>query len=672
MRRCLFGLIALVVAALPAHADLVINSYALTSGATRLLGGEVEGFAIDATQEGGYVTVRDTGTPANDLSNVGLNSLASPLVQASASPKSVRWNDGTLRWAPHNYALQSQTLSTSPWSIVGGNITSVTADATVAPDGTTTAELFTENNTAAATHHTYDLAVAGTAANRVYTVSAYFKAGTRDKTVFKFGLTNHWVAAVFDLSNCTVGETAVGATSGTIIDAGTVDVGGGWCRGWITGYVGSAPFDFTIGGAGAASGNSFTTIGDPTYDGASLTWSVWGAQISEGNVLLDYVPTTSTALGGIPQGYDGTRFGILVEPAATNLQIQSQTFDNAAWGKSRVTVSADAVTAPDGTTSAETLTEDSTATNTHQIWDQVTLAGGTVATWSVYAKAGTRSYFALAYGGQTGHWVGQIYDLSGNGALGESTTGGTSGTLVDSTITAIGNGWYRLTLTASITNANPWIGLSAAPALTGNTFNAAGNITWSGNGTGTVHIWGMQAETGTVATSYIPTVASTVTRAVDDITVNTATIPFQQNPGTMYADFSLRIVTGSGSDFVASFSDGTDTNDLIYMIVDTANPYAGMTTSAANQAEWDLGTAVADTRHQLAFAWNTDDVDGSFDGAAASSDAAATMSAVLDELQLGNEPVLSAPINGFIHRFVYVPRQVETGAGNLETWRYNF
>jgi hypothetical protein len=670
MRRFLFGLIALVVAALPAQADLVINSYALTSGATRLLGGEVEGFAIDATVEGGSVTVRDTGTPANDLSNVGLNSFTSPLVQASASPKSVRWNDGTLRWAPHNYALQSQTLSAAPWSIVGASITSVTADATVAPDGTTTAELFTENNTAATAHHTYDLAVAGTQANRVYTVSTYFKAGTRDKTVFKFGLTDHWVAAVFDLSNCTVGETATGATSGTIIDVGAVDAGGGWCRGWITGYVGSAPFDFTIGGAGAASGNSFTTIGDPTYDGASLTWSVWGAQISEGNVLLDYVPTTSTALGGIPQGYDGTRFGILVEPAATNLQIQSQTFDNAAYGKSRVSVTADAVAAPDGTTSAETLTEDSTATNTHQIWDQVTLAGGTVATWSVYAKAGTRSYFALAYGGQTGHWVGQIYDLSGDGALGESTVGGTSGTLVDSTITALANGWYRLTLTASITNANPWIGLSAAPALTGNTFNAAGNITWSGNGTGTVHIWGMQAETGNIATSYIPTVAATATRAIDNITFATSATPFQQNPGTMYADFSVKELDPAAY-IITSFTDAGVDSNIVQFYVD-AQPNFYIESGNSFQGGADMGTAAVDTRMQSSMSWDTNDVDATLDGGATVTDATYTAPTGIDQLRLGSNVGPTLSLNGYIYRFVYVPRHVETGAGNLETWRYNF
>jgi hypothetical protein len=377
-----------------------------------------------------------------------------------------------------------------------------------------------------------------------------------------------------------------------------------------------------------------------------------------------------TSVGDIPQSYDiaNSRYGILIEPAATNLQIQSQTFDNAAWGKSRVTVTANTIAAPDGTTTAETLTEDSTATNTHQIWDQLALAGSTVATISIYVKAGTRDIFAFTYGGQSGHWVTQIYDLTGAGDFGEVSTGGTSGTLVDKTITALANGWYRVTLTASITNINPWIGISAAPLLTGNTFSATGNTTWSGNGTGTVHIWGVQAEASAFATSYIPTVAATVTRAVDDITVATSTIPFRQDLGTMYADYSARTVSGTKT--IATFTDGTDDDDEVSLRYENADPTVFIDAGAVNQVTMDLGTAVANTRHQMTAAWTTNDVDGSFDGAVPTNDAAATMPTGMDELGLGDRPALNTSLNGHIYRFVLVPRHVENDDGNLETWKY--
>jgi virulence-associated protein VapD len=646
--------------------DLENWRYNSTAEGAELLSGEDSGFAIDATVVGGSVLVKTVP----DLSNVTFAN--SNLVNNSTSMKTVLWDDETLRYTPHNILLRSQELdvngSGTPWNIIGGNVT-VLADQIAAPDGTTTGDEFTSDPGTGEHYHVYQRVT--TIAANIYTTSVYIKESNWDYHYVKFGDTDHWIAAVFDLSTGTVTQTDTGATSGTIVGTDITDEGDGWYRCSISGYVTATNPYTSIGIAGAATGQVFNTNGDPDFDHAGgAVWYLWGGQIEKNSQVSEYVPTTTAAaVGGIPQSWDGTRFGILIEPAATNLQVQSETFDNAAWGKSRCTVTASGVTAPDGSPTAETLTEDSTATNTHQTWDQLTLGGGTVATASIYAKAGTRSIFAFTYGGISGHWVTQIFDLTGAGGFGEVSVGGTSGTLVDKTITALANGWYRLTLTASITNANPWLGLGPAPLLTGNTFAATGNVTYSGNGTGSVNMWGVQAETGTVATSYIPTVGSTVTRVIDDITVDLTTIPFQQNPGTVYADYSARTVSGTKT--VVTFTDGTDDDDEVSLRYSNADPIMFIDAGAVNQVNTDLGTAVVNTRHQMTVAWDTNAVDGSFDGAAPTNDASATMPTGMDELGLGDRPALNTPLNGHLYRLVYVPRHVENDDGDLENWRYN-
>ena len=82
--------------------------------------------------------------------------------------------------------------------------------------------------------------------------------------------------------------------------------------------------------------------------------------------------------------------------APANLVTYSEQFDNAAWIKYEGTVTANATTAPDGTTTADAFIESTTATTDHRL----TFAGASAAvgqnlTLSVYAKANGRNFIAL-------------------------------------------------------------------------------------------------------------------------------------------------------------------------------------------------------------------------------------------------------------------------------------
>jgi hypothetical protein len=58
-----------------------------------------------------------------------------------------------------------------------------------------------------------------------------------------------------------------------------------------------------------------------------------------------------------------------------------------AWTKTRSSVTANAITAPNGTLTADELVEDTTVTNSHNIGQPLSFTSGTTYTISVFAKA---------------------------------------------------------------------------------------------------------------------------------------------------------------------------------------------------------------------------------------------------------------------------------------------
>lgn len=177
--------------------------------------------------------------------------------------------------------------------------------------------------------------------------------------------------------------------------------------------------------------------------------------------------------------------------APNNLLVRSEEFDNAAWTKTRASVTVNSTVAPDSTNTADTLVEDTTASNNHYMRQSATLTAA-VHTFSVYARAGTRSAIRL---------VNATY---GNGAY-FNLTNGTVGLVESSTtaaITAISNGWYRCSIT--------WTAVAGSNAMDVRlaTGASAGNDNYTGDGSSGVFIWGAQLEQVTYQTTpraYIPT-----------------------------------------------------------------------------------------------------------------------------------------------------------------------
>jgi hypothetical protein len=393
---------------------------------------------------------------------------------------------------------------------------------------------------------------------------------------------------------------------------------------------------------------------------ASATVYIWGAQMNRGSIPTPYLKTTTAARVGIPLSYDAAaaQYGILVEPAGTNIQLRSEEFDDAAWTKGSITVTANAATAPDGSTTADKLAESGTGSALHEVYPASPIGGNGANTLSVYMKAAELSWGAIR-SNDGGVPLNTWFNLSN----------GTVGTNEHSTaaITSIGNGWYRCQVTRTMAGGAFYSGAFIS--------NADNVSTYAGNGGDGIYAWGYQTETGSVVTSYIPTLGSTVTRAKDAVFNLTTTVPWSATAGTAYVDYKVLYPNSGAVTAHCFYLEGYPSDDerIIFENYTDNNVYPAALDGGAVQWNLTAGTWTQNTRHQLTHAWAANDIDASLDGAAIVSDGTATLPTITHFAYFTRTIVDGATTyHGMIYRLVYVPVQIETRDGDLEAWRYNF
>ena len=234
--------------------------------------------------------------------------------------------------------------------------------------------------------------------------------------------------------------------------------------------------------------------------------------------------------------------GALIEGARTNSFLQSQTFQTS-WAPDNLLAfgsgsTVDAIAAPDGTTTADLITEDSTAATFHRL---VLAIAVTNAPWtmSVYAKAGTRNWISLQNATDAQRaW----FDLT-NGVVGTQTS-------CTGTIRALANGWYRCSMTCTPASA-------ASKSFGINIASADNTTNYNGDGASGLYIWGAQLELGAHVSSYIPTTTASATRAADSITITGVT--GLDYPLTLFAEFERAVDTG-GAERIIGVSDNSTNN----------------------------------------------------------------------------------------------------------------
>jgi hypothetical protein len=173
---------------------------------------------------------------------------------------------------------------------------------------------------------------------------------------------------------------------------------------------------------------------------------------------------------------------ILLSPQK-NLLTFSEQFDNAAWIRTNTTVSANAVSAPNGSLTADKLVE-SVAVGFHGARQVSSASVGMTVTASFHLKAAERGWALVWFDGDA---KGAYFDLS-SGALGTVSAGVTA-----TPGEVMGDGWFRCAATKTLaTNGTVQIYVATA----NNT------VSYAGDGASGIYVWGAMVNTGTKAARY--------------------------------------------------------------------------------------------------------------------------------------------------------------------------
>jgi hypothetical protein len=223
------------------------------------------------------------------------------------------------------------------------------------------------------------------------------------------------------------------------------------------------------------------------------------------------------------------------------LALFSEQFNNAAYAKADVTISANATDSPDGTQSADKIIEN-TVNDAHAVLVSVALASGTH-TYSFFAKASGRSLINVQRNNSFITSFSHDYNL----AAGTASGGGK--------IEPYANGFFRCSGVFEVT--------TASTTGVGMYLNNGSGLVYTGDGTSGAFVWGWQLELGSYPTSYIPTLGSSVTRLADVATKFSISSLIGQTEGTLFGEFAFpNLGAGGGSSYVY-FTDGSFTNSVI-------------------------------------------------------------------------------------------------------------
>jgi hypothetical protein len=557
-------------------------------------------------------------------------------------------SDGLIKTATTNLATNSEDAAAA----FTANTATVTANQIAAPTGAVTADQVTGSAGSANKFLTRNISATQTGA---YTFSIYLKAGTESSVVVRLteGSANGLRVSA-NLSNGTVSVTNEGTTASG--QTGSIaNVGGGWYRVVASCSFSSLPFSLVQ-----------PQIWLNTFGSVSLTtdFYLWGAQLEQSSTVGEYIPTTST-INSAPR-FDhnpttGESLGLLVEEQRTNLMLRSEEFDNASWIKAGLIAfgsgsTANAIAAPNGSITADLLTED-TSTGQHRVYQTVSGTVNTNAyTLSVYVKAKERTRFYVGIVDSPGfsRQGNAVFNLS-NGTIFSASTGLNGATGGVASIQNVGDGWYRCSYALTLGGTNTAIFCDL------NIVSAGSTISYTGDGTSGMYIWGAQLEAGAFPTSYIPTTTATVTRSADvaSITGTNFSSWYRQDEGTVFAETQLPAgsATNTSSRTTIDLTDGSTNNRFNIRAITSATTADQLTirSGAATTAQFGSnGSAVGTTTRKYAAAVKLDDFASWATGAStAGSDTSGAMPIGINQANIGGATGGTEFLSGTIRRLVY-------------------
>ena len=293
---------------------------------------------------------------------------------------------------------------------------------------------------------------------------------------------------------------------------------------------------------------------------------------------------------------------ILVEPQRSNLFTYSEDFTNVSWtAEVGNSITSNSTTSPDGNLTADTLT--ATAGNDINFYKGPFLLSGEHS-FSIFLKNnGTNLIDLYVFKIGTG--------FASRGQINFSAETFTT-SLGTGKIEKLINGWYKVTLSNNYTLGNYTFGL----------------ISSSNVGVRSAFIWGAGLEAGAYATSYIPTVASAVTRNADVISKTGISSLIGQTEGTMLVDINLKVNFTTSAQWICFLSQNADNYIGLYTENGTGKlKYEIQNSSFGGQQSNILSSfsLLPNTKYKIAAAYKNNDVVLYLNGVQIGTDTSGTM-----------------------------------------------
>ena len=368
------------------------------------------------------------------------------------------------------------------------------------------------------------------------------------------------LGSLFAINNGTISTfykdgSSTGITSSTIVTAGTYAItftGGDQIR--------------LVGGSGVAA--------------STFTIEISSLQIQIGTTISPaFIPNTSTSVAYYAPRFDYNPTtlaakGLLIEGSTINSALYSESFVTSAgiYNDNAILNRTTTETSPSGGTAICFFP--TTVLDYHRLqYSSVPVLSG-VMTISIWLKRKDSNYRG---GINAGNYLGAsaVFDLNGAGSV--VTLGGTA-TNKAATITAYPNNWYRVSLTGTYVAGNSFYIFMTSSTSTDSTGENFTGVASQG-----LIMWGIQIELGTGASSYIPTVASQVTRAQELCTlpITPASIGLTTSLiGTCFYEATVNCLPTSGYPLIVGFTDiGNNSKAWLSQVSTTGSNYSSWKTS---------------------------------------------------------------------------------------------
>ena len=395
---------------------------------------------------------------------------------------------------------------------------------------------------------------------------------------------------------------------------------------------------------------TFTRASTATYVGKDGLIKTAG----EDEARFDHDPVTGESLG------------LLIEESRTNYQDYSVDINTGRDFLTGSTLTANAATAPDGTTTATRITGSGIDEVTRLGWGTQSTSNTQYNVFSVFVKANSGTPILGFYSNTF---------VAGNVAFNIDLSDGTTNTINNpgsfySKVVAFPNGWYRVSVMGGTgTGIGGSWNINLVPSLTSARAASSGS-----NASASYLIWGVQEELASAAfpTSYIPTSGSTVTRADDFATIKGTNFTdfYNQTEGTLFGEFTIKDDTYSSA-AIANINQepgSSYAHSIMFVEIGTANGYFGRTYKNSSGVNISNSSSILNSLHpsttpqkvtfgyttvsggELRAYWNGNNVNGSSD--------LSKVPTTLTNMRIGRGWTGSDVINAHIRKLSYYPKRL--------------